>query len=334
MTRIAKCIFGIFMILLIMPTSFSVNAESDYKLLYTVENDGTAIITGYEGTPIHLVIPSKIDGYSVSKIGIQAFGTTGESLYHDSNSFCPAETIIIEYGISEIEFEAFSNCKNLNAVMLPDTLDTIGDAAFCGCDNLHEITIPANSKYIFPYSFGFVCDYIFNFYQDELYDYEAVPKLINNFVIYSEHNTAAEAYANENGFTFIALDEPLSTTTTQTTQTTSTSETTTTTTISSNDLESTNTSTAVSITTVTSDNQTTTTQTSTSTSRVDEASTTSKQTTTTIQKVNLASNGNTNNSKGSLSSSPKTGDSFPIVNVLTAIGISAVSTVLFMKKRK
>lgn len=335
MTRIVKCIFGIFMILLIMPTSFSVNAESDYKLLYTVENDGTATITGYEGTPIHLVIPSKIDGYSVSKIGIQAFGTTGESLYHDSNSFCPAETIIIEYGISEIEFEAFSNCKNLNAVMLPDTLDTIGDAAFCGCDNLHEITIPATSKYIFPYSFGFVCDYIFNFYQDELYDYEAVPKLINNFVIYSEHNTAAEAYANENGFTFIALDEPISTTTAQTTQATTASTTATTTTISSDNSESTNISTTVTITlsttAITSDNQKTTTQTSKQSST---AGTISNQTITTTQKMNSVSNGNANNSKRSSTSSPKTGDSFPIVSALTAIGISAVSTVLFMKKRK
>lgn len=335
MTRIFKCIFGIFMILLIMPTSFSVNAESDYKLLYTVENDGTATITGYEGTPIHLVIPPEIDGYSVSKIGIQAFGTTGESLYHDSNSFCPAETIIIEYGISEIEFEAFSNCKNLNAVMLPNTLDTIGDAAFCGCDNLHEITIPANSKYIFPYSFGFACDYIFNFYQDELYDYEAVPKLINNFVIYSEHNTAAEAYANENGFTFIALDEPISTTMTQTTQTTSTSTTAITNTISSDNLESTNTSTNVSTTTVTSDIQITTTQTSSPSSTIGEAGTTLKQTTTITQKVNFVSSGNTNaSSKSSSTSSPKTGDSFPIVSILTAIGISAVSAVLFMKKRK
>lgn len=335
MTRIFKGIFGIFMTLLIMLTSsFSVNAASDYKLLYTVENDGTATITGYEGTPIHLVIPSEIDGYSVSKIGMQAFGTTGESLYHDSNSFCPAETITIEYGISEIEFEAFSNCKNLNAVILPDTLDTIGDAAFCGCDNLYEITIPANSKYIFPYSFGFVCDYIFNFYQDELYDYEAVPKLINNFVIYSEHNTAAEAYANENGLTFIALDESISTTTAQTTQTTSTS-TTTTTTISSDNSESTNISTTVtttlSTTAITSDNQKTTTQTSAQSST---AGTVSNQTINTTQKIDSVSNGNANNSKGSSTSSPKTGDSFPMVSALTAIGISAVSTVLFMKKRK
>ena len=70
-------------------------------------------------------------------------------------------------------------------------------------------------------------------------------------------------------------------------------------------------------------------------STIGEAGTTSKQTTTITQKVNSVSSGNTNSSsKSSSTSSPKTGDSFPIVSVLTAIGISALSTVLFMKKRK
>lgn len=93
--------------------------------------------------------------------------------------------------------------------------------------------------------------------------------------------------------------------------------------------------TTVSTTTVTSDIQITTTQTSLPSSTIGEAGTTSKQTTTITQKVNSVSSGNTNaSSKSSSTSSPKTGDSFPIVSVLTAIGISALSTVLFMKKRK
>lgn len=89
--------------------------------------------------------------------------------------------------------------------------------------------------------------------------------------------------------------------------------------------------TAVSTTTVTSDIPASTTKSSPPTGTVDEASKTSRQTITTTQKGDPASNGNVNNSKGS---SPKTGDSFPIFIVLTAIGIPAVSTVLFMKKRK
>ena len=156
----------------------------------------------------------------------------------------------------------------------------------------------------------------------------------SNFTIYGYNGTVAETYANENGFTFIALDEPISTIMTQTTQITSTSTTATTTTISSDNSESTNISTNVSTTTATSDIQIITTQTSLPSSTIGKSGTTSKQTTTTTQNVNPASNGNANNSKGSSSSSPKTGDSFPIVSVLTAIGISVLSTVLFMKKRK
>lgn len=228
------------------------------------------------------------------------------------------------YPVATIGYRAFHLSEMITSISLPDNLITIEDEAFAGCKLLKSLVVPQNVQSIGNFAIGY----------DFVATTVSVGEKYSDFTLSGFENTIAETYAIENGFTFIALDEPISTTTTQTIQTTSTSETTTTTTISSNDLESTNTSTAVSITTVTSDNQTTTTQTSTSTSTVDEASTTSKQTTTTTQKVNLASNGNTNNSKGSLSSSPKTGDSFPIVSVLTAIGISALSTVLFMKKRK
>ena len=101
------------------------------------------------------------------------------------------------------------------------------------------------------------------------------------------------------------------------------------------------TSTEIKMTTTSSFDKTNTTTVSTTTvtslpsSTIGEAGTTSKQTTTITQKVNSVSSGNTNaSSKSSSTSSPKTGDSFPIVSVLTAIGISALSTVLFMKKRK
>ena len=82
-------------------------SELDYKLFYTVEQDGTASITGYEGMVETLVIPSEIDGYPVSKIDVQAFATSGEELYNDESSYCSVETLIIEDGVTEIELAAF-----------------------------------------------------------------------------------------------------------------------------------------------------------------------------------------------------------------------------------
>lgn len=313
--------------------SFTVFAEevSDYTFSFRTYENGETSICDYEGTSKYMFIPSNIDGTEIYEIGSSAFSVNAEQLYYDPECYCHAENIVIEEGIQAISSSAFENSKSLVNIELPDSMKYIYDWAFSGCDNMTSVVIPKSVVLIGDYAFGYSYRSSFN---PDNWEYEVWGEPIDDFIIYGYAGTAAEDYATKKGFTFIALDEPISTTTTQVNQTTSTSTTVTTTTISSNTPESTNISITASTTTVTSDNQTTTTQTSTPTNTVGEAGTISKQTTTTTQKVNLASNGNTNNSKGSLSSSPKTGDSFPIVSILTAIGISAVSTVLFMKKRK
>lgn len=313
--------------------SFTVFAEevSDYTFSFRTYENGETSICDYEGTSKYMFIPSNIDGTEIYEIGSSAFSVNAEQLYYDPECYCHAENIVIEEGIQAISSSAFENSKSLVNIELPDSMKYIYDWAFSGCDNMTSVVIPKSVVLIGDYAFGYSYRSSFN---PDNWEYEVWGEPIDDFIIYGYAGTAAEDYATKKGFTFIALDEPISATTTQVNQTTSTSTTVTTTTISSNTPESTNISITASTTTVTSDNQTTTTQTSTPTNTVGEAGTISKQTTTTTQKVNLASNGNTNNSKGSLSSSPKTGDSFPIVSILTAIGISAVSTVLFMKKRK
>lgn len=206
------------------PVLIAKASEPDYKLLYTVEQDGTATITGYEGMVNTLVIPSEIDGYPVLKIDVQAFATSGEELYNDENSYCSVETLIIEDGITEIELEAFLNCKNLKTVTLPNTLNYVWDMAFCGCDSLKEIKIPSGTGQICEAAFGYEyeCNYI-----EGVYDYEAWTEKMDNFTIYGEVDSLAEIYANENGFTFISLDEqPTTTTATEPIVTTTTASTT------------------------------------------------------------------------------------------------------------
>lgn len=206
------------------PVLIAKASEQDYKLLYTVEQDGTATITGYEGMVNTLVIPSEIDGYPVLKIDVQAFATSGEELYNDENSYCSVETLIIEDGITEIELEAFLNCKNLKTVTLPNTLNYVWDMAFCGCDSLKEIKIPSGTGQICEAAFGYEyeCNYI-----EGVYDYEAWTEKMDDFTIYGEVDSLAEIYANENGFTFISLDEqPTTTTATEPIVTTTTASTT------------------------------------------------------------------------------------------------------------
>lgn len=292
-------------------------SESEYELFSNLLL-GSNIMELYYSDNIITVRDSVIACDMISKVN---FGNTVKCIDDYTFAYSSVEDVEFSNSLEKIGEYAFGECGVLTDVVLPSSVNEIGRMAFFDCSNLKNVVIYSKNADIQEFAFGY-------------HRGDSEKLKISDFTITGYSGSTAEAYANENGFTFIAFDEPISTTTTQVNQITSTSTTVTTTTISSNTPESTSISIATSTTTVTSDIQTTTTQTSSPTSTVDEASTTSRQTIITTQRVNPASNGNANNSKGSSSSSPKTGDSFPIVSVLTAIGISAVSTVLFMKRRK
>ncbi len=52
------------------------------------------------------------------------------------------EKVVIEEGVTNIGNYAFSDCRSLTSVTLPNTVVNIGNAAFIGCVNLVSITIP------------------------------------------------------------------------------------------------------------------------------------------------------------------------------------------------
>jgi len=103
------------------------------------------------------------------------------------------------------------------SITLPETLKVIEHEAIVGCVNIKEITIPKSVESIGEKALGY--DAVIengNLWLDFKLEY---------FVIKGYKGTAAETYANENGFTFIALDES-EVTTTVTTSTSTTTETT------------------------------------------------------------------------------------------------------------
>ncbi|MCD7812083.1 MAG: leucine-rich repeat protein [Ruminococcus sp.] len=114
------------------------------------------------------------------------------------------------YPVTTIDTHAFHINPDLEVIILPESLVTLESEAIAGCDNINSITIPAGVQTIGSYALGY--DYV------ELYD--EIGEKYSDFTIYGYIGTAAETYANENGFTFIALDDT-------TTETTITEETTT-----------------------------------------------------------------------------------------------------------
>ena len=82
---------------------------------------------------------------------------------------------------------AFSHCSSLTNVEIPNSVTSIGSAAFKDCRSLTSVKIPNSVTSIDIFAFG--------------YDNNYSP--IDGFTIRGTKGSAAESYANENGFKFV-----------------------------------------------------------------------------------------------------------------------------------
>lgn len=110
---------------------------------FTVKDDGTVEITGFISSDTELVIPSKLNGYSVTSIGKEAFS---ENLY--------LEHVTTSEGIVSIAENAFYGCESLKSIVISDGVTSIEDCAFYGCSFLENVTIPESVSSIGNYVFA------------------------------------------------------------------------------------------------------------------------------------------------------------------------------------
>ena len=121
-------------------------AESKTYNGFTYEKDKDGItITGYTGGKTAVVIPGKIKGTQVTKIGKNAF------LYSNMTSVKMPE------GLKTIEYQAFAGCSGLTSVTVPDSVTSIETGAFATCYNLRSITLSKNLKSMGEWVF-YICD--------------------------------------------------------------------------------------------------------------------------------------------------------------------------------
>ena len=106
--------------------------KNDGDLEYT-EEDGEVTVTAYNGSASGVMIPARLNGLPVTKIGDGAFkGMTN------------LENLFIEADLKEIGSEAFSGCTALQAIDLPESLETIGAKAFCNCKAITQLQFYQN----------------------------------------------------------------------------------------------------------------------------------------------------------------------------------------------
>lgn len=114
--------------------------EGDYE--YTLIEGGpgaenSACIVGYKGGESSLVIPQSLNGYPVTKIGMQVFVSRSE-----------LTKVSIPEGITSIDNVAFAGCTSLTEIHLPDSLTFLGNGVFTNCRALAEIELPASLTHI------------------------------------------------------------------------------------------------------------------------------------------------------------------------------------------
>ncbi len=106
------------------------------KFKYEKNSEGVTI-TGYSGKSEIIEIPAKIDGLSVTEIGVGAF-----------LDYKNLKEIIFPDSIKKIGDYAFCDCGNLEKVNMPNRLKEIGECAFYRCESLVEIEIPKSVEKI------------------------------------------------------------------------------------------------------------------------------------------------------------------------------------------
>ena len=103
---------------------------------YRIDDNTSAIITGYvekEAIPNQLVIPSNIEGYTVTAVGNGAFEGCGN-----------LASVSLPGSLREIGARAFEGCASLASVSLPEGLAYLGADAFRGDDLIESVTVPAS----------------------------------------------------------------------------------------------------------------------------------------------------------------------------------------------
>ena len=107
-------------------------------------NNGAITITGYTSTNTVVVIPDMTNGFPVTSIAGWAFSSTN------------IVSVTIPDSVNTIGNGAFCGCVHLTSLTLPGSITNIGVGAFSSCLSLTNVTIPASVTSIGDYTF-FYC---------------------------------------------------------------------------------------------------------------------------------------------------------------------------------
>lgn len=156
---------------------------------------------------------------SVTTIGERAFSSCTSlteivipnnvtSIGRDAFSYCHSiKQVTLNEGLTTIGAYAFRNCDLITEITIPKSVKSIGSCAFDGCSSLRKITIFEGVTSIDSYAFS-SCDLITEIVIPNsvtMIHYLAFYNCKNLKTIKGESGSYAETWANDNGYTFVAI---------------------------------------------------------------------------------------------------------------------------------
>lgn len=135
-------------IVLVMLSAFipmTVSAGNIDDLYYTlIDNNSAVEITSCSNTATDITVPDTIEGLPVTKIGFLAF----------SNASAQLRSVTLPDSITTIGEAAFSNCTSLVKINIPANVTCINTNVFANCSSLASIDIPNSVTSIGYSAFG------------------------------------------------------------------------------------------------------------------------------------------------------------------------------------
>lgn len=164
-----------------------VTDEADFEY---EEVEGGILISQYLGNDKIVVIPEKIDGKNVLELGEQAFANNED-----------VEGVKLADSTRVMDRGVFINCTNLKVIVFGKNIEEIGADVFSFCTSLTDVELNTTLKTLGRMCFGFTESL------KEIYIPESVTEIdspfaegVSEVTIITEAGSAAEQYANENGF--------------------------------------------------------------------------------------------------------------------------------------
>lgn len=126
-------------------------AHEDYR--------GTVVITKYLGNDADVIVPSEIDGKTVTLIDADAFRNNEKlksvklpdtliGIGVEAFAFCKSlESVNIPEGIKDFS-PAFRGCEMLKSIVIPEGIERIEQGMFRDCISLENVTLPNSLKII------------------------------------------------------------------------------------------------------------------------------------------------------------------------------------------